>query len=302
MGTGAASSAAVAAPNSPSAPSTPPSLTSDVEGSSKDPGFPATHNSPQPAELVNKTTSTPLPLEDAKDVIMPNPSRIKYSPGSVTPPPLSSYLPAPLEAYTPDRGSKLPVDKGEQEDGFLRARHLSLIDSPVLRPPKNASVGMHSEDFPGGTQDTAPMSAKLSPPPHHPSSSYADDNTTVIAVTPAPQRQHPRLAPPSGSQLPSTFLPTSSPAPFWRYLEWDSPANKVEITDLSSPFKFHRSSSPAPHDDYRSRARARELGSPIKGRSKDNSIVSEDLLAEHQPIEHVNDVGVNDLPGIDLTK
>lgn len=169
----------------------------------------------------------------------------------------------------------------------------------------NASVGMHSEDFPGGTQDTAPMSAKLSPPPYHPSSSYADDNTTVIAVTPAPQRQHPRLAPLSGSQLPSTFLPTSSPAPFWRYLEWDSPANKVEITDLSSPFKFHRSSSPAPHDDYRSRARARELGSPIKERelhSKDNSIVTEDLLAAQSPIEHVDEDGVDDLPGIDLTK
>ena len=250
-----------------------------------------------------------MTLEDSKDAIMPNPPRIKYSPRSVTPPPLASYRPAPLEAYTPDRGSRLPVVRGEPVDGFLRARRSALMESPMPHPTMRTGAGLHSEDLPGSTQDTAPMSA-LSPPPHHPSSSYADDHTAVIAVTPAPQRQHPRLAPPSVSQLPSSYLPTSSPAPFWRYMEWDgTPAKGTDLRDLSSPLKV-KSSSPPPQDHHGSSARARELGSPVKERlfgalqSREGSTAEEDLLAPPPPemSEEQDDDGVDDLQGVDLTK
>ncbi|KAF8418229.1 fork head domain-containing protein [Tirmania nivea] len=290
--------------------STPVSPASDVGGSSTGPALALTNTTQQASLPVSQVARAPLTLEDSKDTVIANPPRIKYSPRSVTPPPIASYRPAPLEAYTPDRGSRQPVVRGEPVDSFLRARRSSLIESPITRPTMRTGAGLHSEDLPGSTQDTAPMSA-LSPPPHHPSSSYADDHTAVIAVTPAPQRQHPRLAPPSVSQLPSSYLPTSSPAPFWRYMEWDgTPAKGTDLRDLSSPLKV-KSSSPPPQDHHGSSAWARELGSPIKEGlfgalpSREDSTTEEDLLAPPPPemsAEEQDDDGVDDLQGVDLTK
>jgi forkhead protein FKH len=38
-------------------------------------------------------------------------------------------------------------------------------------------------------------------------------------ITPAPQRQQPRLPPPSTAQIPSKFMPMSSPAQFWKFAD-----------------------------------------------------------------------------------
>lgn len=54
-------------------------------------------------------------------------------------------------------------------------------------------------------------------------------------ITPAPQRQQPRLPPPSTAQIPSKFMPMSSPAQFWKFAEIGStPARPVQDT---SPLK-----------------------------------------------------------------
>lgn len=95
-------------------------------------------------------------------------------------------------------------------------------------------------------------------------SSYYQDDAGGSFVTPAPPRVHPRLAPPSTAQRPSQHMPTSSPAPFWRYADYNStplrPAADVEPTGSptkgapalpppqdSSPIRGHRAlpSSPA---------------------------------------------------------
>ena len=67
-------------------------------------------------------------------------------------------------------------------------------------------------------------------------------------VTPAPPRVHPRLAPPSTAQRPSQHMPTSSPAPFWKYADIGSTPLKPSGPYESSPSKrtveMPQSSSP----------------------------------------------------------
>ena len=67
------------------------------------------------------------------------------------------------------------------------------------------------------------------------SSSYLQDESTSFA-TPAPHRVHPRLAPPSTAQRPSQVMPTSSPAPFWKYADLGTTPMKGPAFE-SSPTK-----------------------------------------------------------------
>ncbi|KAF8470533.1 fork head domain-containing protein [Kalaharituber pfeilii] len=294
----------------------PTSPASDAGGGPKGPAYSnnsasSSSQQTQPTAAATPKSRPALTLEDSRDTVMPTQTRIKYSPRSVTPPPLSSYRPAPLEAYTPDRGSRNPVGRGEAVDSFIRARRTSLVDSPMIHPPLRTNQVLHSEDLPGNSQDTAPMSANLSPPPHHTSSSYADDHPSVLAVTPAPQRQNPRLAPPSVSQLPSSYLPTSSPAPFWSYLTWEGTPGKLGDYNSSPCNKNKNRGSSPPLNDPTFSARARELGSPIKDRSfgstfqqKENTTVKDDFVAPALPGLATEDEedGVGDLQGVDLTR
>lgn len=71
-------------------------------------------------------------------------------------------------------------------------------------------------------------------------------------ITPAPVRKHPYLAPPSTAQRPSQHMPTSSPAPFWRYAELGNtprgPAfdlSPIKDSSYGAP-AIPPSSSPAP--------------------------------------------------------
>ncbi|KAI9679829.1 MAG: transcription factor [Caeruleum heppii] len=172
-------------------------------------------------------------FEDGRDVAAS--SRVKQSPCSTTPPPLSSYPVAAKEAYTPDRGSYAALSR--------RAEHgiHGLDDGSPLPPSRQRNL--HGSSF--GLSDAAQGS-----PPTLSSSAYMDESQAMI--TPAPRRQHPRLAPPSTAQVPSTYMPTSSPAPFWKYVDLGStPARPMP--DLSptkslggGPALHPQSSSPPP--------------------------------------------------------
>ena len=214
---------------------------------------------------------------------------------SVTPPALlTSYRIQPLEAYTPDRGSRLPA---------LRSIDDTLVDS--LRA-KNSSAGLQV------TMASA-LNTGAAPTPTQPSPFDDDDRTAIMsAVTPAPQRQNPRLAPPSIGQLPSSYLPTSSPAPFWKYVQFEStPAKGGGFggggcgggggPDFSPPKDLH-SSSPPPAE--------REPASPLKDRFHLGGARRLPLpiprlnqrLEVAETTEGEDEEGLGDFKGIDLTK
>lgn len=110
----------------------------------------------------------------------------------VSPPPGSSL---PIPQSTPD-GALKPLRRGGAtltEDG-----------SPLPRSKKTSTADPSFSSF-------NPQSPTLT-------SSYLQEDGNSF-VTPAPPRVHPRLAPPSTAQRPSQHMPTSSPAPFWRYAD-----------------------------------------------------------------------------------
>ncbi|KAL4926233.1 putative forkhead transcription factor Fkh1/2 [Aspergillus undulatus] len=140
----------------------------------------------------------------------------------VSSPSFSSFPVAPVEAYTPERGS--------------RATRNGAIEPPSLRPP-NPHHRDYDEPSPlpnrSATKQTPALSrayglsdnATRSPPVL--SSSYYDDGPSSM-ITPAPQRHQPRLPPPSTAQVPSKFMPMSSPAQFWKFADIGStPARPV---------------------------------------------------------------------------
>lgn len=230
-------------------------------------------------------------LEDAPDMgnkRLPTGS----PPRSITPPPLhSAYRVQPQEAYTPDRGSRLPA---------LRSADKTLVDTP--RPPNRGNPGLQV------TMASA-LNTGTAPSPSQPSPFGDDDNNPAImsAVTPAPQRQHPRLAPPSIGQLPSSYLPTSSPAPFWKYVQFESTPAKLG-GDFSPMKDLHSSSPPRPGSS--GRVSIRELGSPLKNRSGGFHLGGArnlpPLPVQREVVNLVDDDeddgGLGDFPGIDLTR
>lgn len=116
-----------------------------------------------------------------------SPSRkVKRSPK--TSPDMSAVPQKPL---TPDR-LQLPKPLDENDNAS---------PLPRLRRPSNAF----------GISDNAAGSPILS-------SSFMPEEGAAL-MTPAPVKRHPHLAPPSTAQRPSQHMPTSSPAPFWRFAE-----------------------------------------------------------------------------------
>ncbi|KAM3553531.1 hypothetical protein ARSEF4850_006876 [Beauveria asiatica] len=158
-----------------------------------------------------------------------------------------------------------PKDMAGRDTPTGRKRRASPLTSPVPRSSLHMSQSTPSRsDRPGLnatlTADGSPlprqrktMDAESSFAGYQPqsptlTSSYQDDNSAF--VTPAPPRIHPRLAPPSTAQRPSQHMPTSSPAPFWRYAEIGSTPLKP-IAAYESPSKTRgpmppQSSSPPP--------------------------------------------------------
>ncbi|KAL4810325.1 fork head domain-containing protein [Aspergillus unguis] len=158
----------------------------------------------------------------------------------VSSPSFNSFPVAPVEAYTPERGS--------------RGGRTGPIEPPSLRPPRRDYEEPSPLPNRSATKQTPGISrayglsdnATRSPPVL--SSSYYDDGPSSM-ITPAPQRHQPRLPPPSTAQVPSKFMPMSSPAQFWKFADIGStPARPVpDMSPLKGdPGDVLPSSSPPP--------------------------------------------------------
>ncbi|KAK2758905.1 forkhead transcription factor fkh1 [Colletotrichum kahawae] len=184
-----------------------------------------------------------------------------------SPPPSSSL--AAVQS-TPDRSTRrlAPPNTALTSDG-----------SPLPRPRK------------GGTSASASFT----------STSYNDQSPTLTSsylpdegasfVTPAPHRVHPRLAPPSTAQRPSQHMPTSSPAPFWKYAEIGSTPLKPGAHFDMSPSKpslggIPQSSSPPPAKSPNQ--------SPTRSQNKESS--------REAPSEPSNPPEIEEEQGFDLAK
>lgn len=156
---------------------------------------------------------------------------------------------------TPVRAAvqRKPLPDNKAEDGTEAASPLSTIRKPATTI---STAGMVEE---------TPASPTLA-------SSYLQEDGASL-VTPAPNRVNPRLVPPSTAQRPSQHMPTSSPAPFWRYADISSTPLKPAPQYDASPSKMtttthgnlpSQSSSPPPPPLARSKSPA---GSPSPTRT-----------------------------------
>ncbi|KAL1839025.1 hypothetical protein VTJ49DRAFT_1925 [Mycothermus thermophilus] len=103
-------------------------------------------------------------------------------------------------------------------------------DSPLPRDAKSSAAVAAASSALAAMAENAPASPTLG-------SSYLPEEPSSF-VTPAPHRVHPRLAPPSTAQRPSQHMPTSSPAPFWKYADIGStPLKPVHTSFDGSPSK-----------------------------------------------------------------
>jgi hypothetical protein len=184
----------------------------------------------------------------------------KGSPRSGSPH-MSSSFPFNGPQFTPDRGRQLLTSLQENlpGDGSPLPRH--------RRPHGSSSFGL-SDNVPGS-------------PPVLSSSYLQEDNSFV---TPAPHRVHPRLAPPSTAQRPSQVMPTSSPAPFWKYADL-TPQKGSHFE--SSPIKAYTSANGVPPSSSPPPAHS---ASPTRTSTK----------AMDQEVPKVDEL--DDDPGFDLTK
>ncbi|PQE30647.1 hypothetical protein CJF32_00008975 [Rutstroemia sp. NJR-2017a WRK4] len=163
--------------------------------------------SSQPASPINTTSRGSKEATEPGSVF-----REKRSPGSGSPR-MSSYPPNAPQ-FTPDRAPqvRLPLEEFPG-DGSPLPRH------------RRSHNGL-SDNIPGS-------------PPTLSSSYQQDDGNTF--VTPAPHRVHPHLAPPSTAQRPSQHMPTSSPAPFWKFADiGNTPLKGGSAFDIS-PIKGSKS-------------------------------------------------------------
>ncbi|KAI8634802.1 fork head domain-containing protein [Xylariaceae sp. FL1651] len=153
-----------------------------------------------------------------------------------------------------------PKDMASKGPGSARKRKAA---SPATSPPPRSSLNrsqvtpdrrllsasFHDDSpLPRGNKRLQASSSFADIPQSPPalSSSYVPEEGASF-VTPAPQRLHPRLAPPSTAQRPSQHMPTSSPAPFWKYIDTHSTPLKPPF-DVSpiKPSRLPHSSSPPP--------------------------------------------------------
>ncbi|KAL2352861.1 hypothetical protein BJ546DRAFT_1063630 [Cryomyces antarcticus] len=127
-------------------------------------------------------------------------------------PPLTTYptFPRPIEAFTPDRGSRRP---------------------PTLQEPEQSpsfTNGIPTNGYSNGLSASA--NAAGSPPTLSAGRAYYGDEGLEM-ITPLVARHQPRLVPPSTLHVPSKYADLSSPAPFWRLTH-----NGPESTPARGPF------------------------------------------------------------------
>ncbi|PFH56581.1 hypothetical protein XA68_16283 [Ophiocordyceps unilateralis] len=123
--------------------------------------------------------------------------------------------------------------------------------SPLVSPPPRQMAQSTPERVGGRTvtltADGSPLPRRNKAAPNSSLSAFSLQSPTLTSsflqedgasfVTPAPPRIHPKLAPPSTAQRPSQHMPTSSPAPFWKYAEIGSTPLRPSTQYEASPSK-----------------------------------------------------------------
>ncbi|KAF7716875.1 Fork-head transcriptional regulator 2 [Penicillium ucsense] len=146
----------------------------------------------------------------------------------ISSPGFSSFPVAPVEAYTPERGSR----GGRGSDHPLRHMNPRDYEEPSPLPARThsgaqAASSSRVQTSSNNLSRAYGLSDNVAGSPPVLSSSYYDEGPSSM-ITPAPQRQQPRLPPPSTAQIPSKFMPMSSPAQFWKFADIGStPARPV---------------------------------------------------------------------------
>lgn len=199
-----------------------------------------------------------------KDMLAKDPSSAQKRRGSplVSPPPQSSLRNI---QSTPDRGY-------DRQSG--RSSALTADGSPLPRARKSTAADSSFSGF-------HPQSPTLT------SSYLQDDNASFI--TPAPPRVHPKLAPPSTAQRPSQHMPTSSPAPFWKYADIGSTPLKPLAPYEVSPSRVARE------------APAQSSSPPAVGKSPLSSPSRPQRSGQHEPADAAAD-DAEEEQGFDLMK
>ncbi|KAI4177198.1 MAG: hypothetical protein LQ343_000681 [Gyalolechia ehrenbergii] len=148
---------------------------------------------------------------------------IKTSPPPGRSPPLTAY-PSARESYTPSRGSRLTTFANNDHSHGLPAGLPALSDDPSPLPIRRNNIK-------AGVTDSSPILT----------SGFYDGPM----MTPAPRKHNLNVPLPNTIKLPTSHMPDSSPAPFWKFEVFGStPAKLPEM----SPLKVGnlQSSSPPP--------------------------------------------------------
>ena len=125
-----------------------------------------------------------------------------------------------------------------QPKSALRNAHSTPRQGSDRLHGANATMTADGSPLPRQRKSTIAESSFSTFNPHSPTltSSYLQEEGSSF-VTPAPPRIHPKLAPPSTAQRPSQHMPTSSPAPFWKYADIGSTPMKPHAPYEASPSK-----------------------------------------------------------------
>ncbi|CAK7203431.1 transcription factor [Sporothrix eucalyptigena] len=152
---------------------------------------------------------------------------------SGSPQPRSSLRDAHM---TPDRSSRrlLPDEAPASSDGSPLPRYRRGAAAASRAKTSTSNVG-------GAATNDASASGTTADPvlPRSPTltSAFLQDEISSSFVTPAPHRVELKLNPPSTLQRPSQHMPTSSPAPFWKYADIGSTPLKPPASLDFSPSK-----------------------------------------------------------------
>lgn len=172
---------------------------------------------------------------------------IKGSP-QVTSPGFNSFSVVPKEAYTPDRGTRparriqYDATDADEQSPLPRSRSTTLGKNNNWNLSEASTTAVNGTQSSSAAQGPTVAGSNVDSPIL--SSSYYDNDgaPTSSMITPAPRRQQPRLAPPSTAQIPSKFMPMSSPAQFWKFADLGSTPAKGPIVPDMSPLKEMRPS------------------------------------------------------------
>ncbi|KAL9027510.1 MAG: hypothetical protein Q9196_003980, partial [Gyalolechia fulgens] len=148
---------------------------------------------------------------------------IKTSPPPGRSPPLTAY-PSAQESYTPSRGSRMTTLTDNDHSHGLPAGLPALSDDPSPLPIRRNTIR-------AGVNNSSPILT----------SGFYDGPM----MTPAPRQHNLNIPLPNTVKLPTSHMPDSSPAPFWKFeVLGSTPAKLPEMSPLKAGNL--QSSSPPP--------------------------------------------------------